>query len=248
MRNVVPSRALARRSRQVMQLAFLAITAGLFLAVVGMAFYVVPLVSSGSTLYSIFDFGRAVLFYGGIFLIILGGLMVARAFTWRTENDLAKQTGETLAPLLDERYTFIRNISKRKVGYIDAVLVGPPGVLVLRTVDYQGRFLNEAGKWLKADKKGNWKPMRTNPTQDVVKDIQALRTYLAERSLPDDLPVFGIVVFTKDDPIAHLTLKEPVIRATHLSSLHNRLKGSYLAEDRIEPGLAAAVVRLLYGE
>jgi hypothetical protein len=248
MRNVVPSRALVRRSRQLLQFALLAITAGIFFALVGMAFYAVPLFSTGSTLYSIFDFGRAALFYGGIVLVIVGGLMVARAFTWKTENDLARQTGETLAPLLDERYTFIRNISKRQLGYIDAALVGPPGILVLRIVDYQGHFLNEAGKWLKADKKGRWKPMRANPTQDVVKDIQALRRYLAARNLPDDLPVFGIVVFVKDDPIAHLTLKEPVVRATHLSSLHNRLQSGYLAQDRIEPGLAAAVVRLLYGE
>lgn len=247
MRNVVPSRALARRSRQLLQVAFLAMAAGLFFAVLGMAFYAVPLVGDASSLRGFFDFGRALLFYGGIGLIILGGLMLVRAFTWRTENDLAKQTGETLAPLLDESYTFIRNISKRNIGYIDAVLVGPPGVLALRILDDEGRFLNEGGKWLKADKKGKWKPMRANPTEDVVDDIKALRSYLAARNLPEDLPIFGIVVFIKDDPEVHLTLKEPVVRATHLTSLHNRLKSSYLAKDRIEPGLAAAIVRLLYG-
>jgi hypothetical protein len=248
MRNVVHSNALERRSRRLLEIAAIATPAGLFFGVVGLALFVVPLVSSGSAVYTLFALGRALLTGVGVILGVSGVGMILRAFTWKTENDLARQTGEVLAPHLDDRYTFIRNVSKRKIGYIDAVLVGPPGILVLRVVDYEGRFLNEAGRWLVANKKGKWSPYSSNPTKEVVADIKNLRTYLVERQLPDDIPIFGVVVFVKDDPIAHLTIKDPMILATHLASLPMRLQGNYLAKERIPPKAVAAIVRLLYGE
>jgi hypothetical protein len=248
MRNVVPANALARRSRRLLEIAAIAIPAGLFFGVVGLALFVVPLVSSGNDVYTLFAIGRALLTGLGVILGLSGVGMIVRALTWKTENDLARQTGEALAPHLDDRYTFIRNVSKRKVGYIDAALVGPPGILVLRVVDYEGRLLNEAGRWLIANKKGEWKSFFANPTKEVIDDIKHLRAYLIAQNLPDDLPLFGVVVFVKDDPIAHLTIKDPVILATHLSSLPMRLQGNYLAKERIPPKAVAAVVRLLYGE
>ena len=244
MRNLVPTRALQRRSRRCLEIAFVAISAGIFLTLVGMALYTVPLTSKTSSAYTGFNLGRVALLVGGIGSLIAGALLVVRALTWRTENDLAKLTGEFLAQHLDERYTLIRNVSKRKLGYIDAVLVGPAGVLVFRIVDYQGHFLNEAGKWLKADKKGRWKPMWGNPTREATADVTSLRTYLAAHKLPD-IPIFGIVVFTPNDPIARLTLKDPVMPATHLTSLPTRLQKNYLAKERIDPRVVTAIVRLL---
>ena len=152
MHNVVPSRALARRSRGLLEIGFVATAAGMFLAVVGFALYIVPLTSKTSSLYTAFNLGRGATLLGGMALAVAGVLMIVRALTWRTENDLARQTGALLAEHLDEQYTFIRNINHRKLGYIDAVLVGPAGILVFRIVDYQGRFLNETGKWLKENK------------------------------------------------------------------------------------------------
>lgn len=247
MKNVAPSRALMRRSRQFVEIAFVLGAAGIFLATFGLALYAVPLTSSGSDIFGLFDFGRAVAFFGGIALGIIALLLMARALTLKKENDVANIVGQNLEQYLGEAYTFIRNVSKRKVGYIDAVLVGPCGVLVFRTLDYKGKFMNEKAKWLKADKQGNWKPMFTSPTQDVLVDVKNVRAYLADRNL-NDIPIFGVVVFTENDPEAHLILKEPVVPATHLSSLYNRLQKNFLAKERMGEAETSAIVNLLYDQ
>lgn len=247
MRNVAPSRALVRRSRRLLEIAFVVVAIGIFLAIVGLALYAVPLTASTSSTFGLYNLGRTVLFIGGVFLGVVGVILAIRAFTWRTENDLALITGQYLEQYLDDQYTFIRNISKRSVGYIDAVLVGPPGVLIFRIVDYEGAFLNEAGRWLKADTKGEWRPMVTNPTKETVEDINSLREFLARNDLRD-IPIFGVVVFLKDDPAVQLALKDPVVPATHLSSLHTRLQNNYLAKERIDEPVAIAIVQLLYDE
>ncbi len=245
MRNIAPSRALMRRSRQYVEIAFVLGAAGIFLATFGLALYAVPLTASGSSIFSLFDLGRIVAFFGGIALGIIAMLLMGRALTLKKENDVANIVGQSLEERLGDAYTFIRNVSKRKVGYVDAVLIGPCGVLVFRTLDYKGKFMNEKTKWLKADKRGNWKPMLTSPTQDVLVDVKNLRSYLAERDL-NDIPIFGIVVFTPDDPDTHLILKEPVVPATHLSSLYNRLQKNFLAKERMGEPEASAIVNLLF--
>ena len=68
---------------------------------------------------------------------------------------------------------------------------------------------------------------------------------VVKHNLPE-IPVFGVVVFSKDDPIAKLTLKKPIVPATHMSSLPIRLKEHYLAKERIEMKAAVAVERLLF--
>ncbi len=246
MRHIVSSRAIVRRSRRLLEMAFVLVAAGIFLTVIGLALYVVPLTSDSSVSYTIYDMGRVLLFVGGIGLSLIGVALALRAVTRRTENDLALITGDTLAVHLDDRYAFIRNINRRGLGYIDAVLLGPAGLLVFRVVDYTGSYLNEAAKWLKANKKGEWKPLAfSNPTQDVIDDIKSLREYLALRDITD-VPVFGVVVFTKEDPELQLTLKSPVVPATHLTSLFTRLQPNYLAKDRIDQNKADAIYHLLY--
>ncbi|GAB4520433.1 MAG: hypothetical protein OHK0046_30690 [Anaerolineae bacterium] len=231
-----------------LEMAFLIVTAAIFITIVGVALFVVPLTSSSSESFGIFNFIRTVLFVGGLLLGLVGVGLAVRAFTYKMENDLALRVGQVLAVHLDDRYTFIRNISKRRLGYIDAALIGPAGVLVFRVVDFEGTFINEAGKWLKERRPGELVPTMTNPTQDVVDDIKNLRDYLAEHDLRE-VPIFGVVVLTNDDPVARLTLKDPVLPATHLSSLHTRLQRNYLAkQDRMGTPMIRAIVKLLYGE
>jgi hypothetical protein len=245
MRNVAPSRALVRRSYRLLEIAVVVVAIGIFLGMVGLALLVVPLIGPGSSARSTYDLLVSILLILGVGTGLTGLGMAFRAVTWKIENDLAKQIGNLLAQHLDERYIFVRNIRKRDLGYIDAVLIGPAGVLVLHVVDYEGAFLNEAGKWLKQDKKGKWQPMRSNPTRKVAAHVKDMRAYFAERNLPE-IPVFGIVVFSKDDPIAKLTLKDPIVPATHMSSLPIRLQEHYLAKERIEMKAAVAIERLLF--
>jgi hypothetical protein len=188
----------------------------------------------------------AVLVLGGIIILIALGLAV-RALTWKKDNDLARITGRVLEPILDDRYTFIRNVSKREIGYVDAVLVGPPGVLVFRILSQQGVFANEGPNWLMRGKRGEWLPANINPTREAIADIRKIREFLAKRQLPN-VPIYGVVVFIVEPPGVQLMAKEPTVPITHLSTLYANLQRDYLAKDRIDQASTAAIARFLLGE
>jgi hypothetical protein len=245
LRNVAPAKALARRARRLIQLAFVTVSAGIFFAIVGLALYVVPLTAQTGSAFALFDAGRALFFYGGVLIALVGVGLAVRAVTWRREIEPARQTGRALVPHLDSRYMFIRNLSRRGLGYVDAVLVGPAGILVFRTVDMQGTFLNEATKWLRGSRDG-WQPMRlTSPTEELIDDMRSMREYLARVELYD-IPIFGIVVFTQEPPLARFQLKDPVMPVTHLSQLPARLREFYLNAERLNAATVQRIEATLY--
>ncbi|MCA9903189.1 MAG: hypothetical protein KC547_04975, partial [Anaerolineae bacterium] len=143
MHNVAPSRALARRSRQLLALALVIGALGAFIVALGILMIMIPLVAEGSGSFTIYNLLRdgLVVFGALLFLVALG--VAIRAATWRTDNDLAHEVGRYLGKTLDARYTLIRNVSRRDLGYVDAILVGPPGVLVFRLIPDKGVFANE---------------------------------------------------------------------------------------------------------
>jgi hypothetical protein len=246
MRNLAPARALARRARQYLQLAIILVVIGFFLGAVGLFLYVVQLVP-GPNVPWWYQATRTVLLIAGVVVALAGIGSALRALTRRAENDAALITGNFLAQQLDARYSFIRNINPPGVAYIDAVLVGPPGVLVFRTLDNDGVFANETANWLERKPNGEWMPARINPTREVVDDIQLVRNFLARRNLAD-VPVYGIVVFTKDAPLVSVTAKEPVVPITLLPSIITNLGNNYLAKERIPQEMVNAVVRLILDE
>lgn len=175
--------------------------------------------------------------------MIGGGIAVYRGLTLERDNDLALRVGQELAGYLDGRYTLIRNVSQRRLGYIDAVLIGPPGALVLRIVDYTGYWRNEMVEWKHADRQGRLRPASTNPTRECARDVYALRKYFAKGQL-DKIPVFGVVVFTTQG--VRLEGSSPVIPIAETHLLMPILESNYLAEEqRIDRRMAESAIRLL---
>lgn len=245
MENVAPSGALARRSRQWLQLAFVLVTGGVFIGIIGIALFVIPLAVPANQIYGLYHFIRTLLLLAGGILALTGVGLAVRAYFTRIDNDLALRTGRYLAPLFDERFWFVRNVNKRNLGYIDAVLVGPPGVLVFRIVDLEGVYANEKGNWLKRNRQGEWVPSRVNPTAEDIVDIKAMREYLDQNRVPD-IPVYGIVVFTKAAPLVEVVAKEPTVPVAQLKDIMVVLQDNYLARDRISQPAVERVVDLIY--
>jgi hypothetical protein len=246
MRNVAPSEALRRRANIYLALGFVIAAIGAFCFILSFVMRDIILAAPGSSTYTTVEAVRSI--FSLFWIVALLGIgLVGFAIWWgaHIDNSLARITGDVLGQRLDNRYTFIRNISKLGTGYIDAVLIGPPGALVFRVLDQQGAFVNEGDRWVIMDGKGQWVPARINPTKEVVDDIKKLRDYLTARKLPD-MPIFGVIVFIKDDPAVRLTLKEPVVPATHLSSLYNRLQSNYFAKERIDQRTVQAIIDQLY--
>lgn len=247
MRNVAPSRSLVRRANQWKSLAFLVGAVGAFVTAVGVLMNVVPLVGSNDPSFSLYNFVRGLATFVGIALLIGAAGILIRAFTWRTDNDLAQMTAQALGRALDDRYTFVRNVSKLDIGYIDAVLIGPPGALVFRIIDVEGDWANEGANWLVRKSSGEFMPAPFNPTKEDQIDIEKLDAYLKKKNI-HDVPIFGVVVFTKGQNRVRLSAREPVLPITHLDQLTVNLRGNYLAQERINMNIASQVIQQVYGE
>lgn len=243
---MVPSRALSRRSRRLLYAAVLLTFVAIIALVTGAVLRFIPLVVPSNPTYATYVLvHNALLIVGGGLLVVVGA-MVIRALTWRQENTLALSIGEYLATFLDKRYVFIRNISRRAVGYVDAVLVGPPGVLVFRVCSQQGVYYNEGSKWMQQRDQGAWHTLTWAPTDEVIADIQKVREYLEAQGVPSP-QVFGVVVFLDEPPRTVVTVSNPTVPVAQVSDLQERLAANYFALlDRHDATSVTRMAELLY--
>jgi hypothetical protein len=233
MQNINPSRNIARRGRFYLFMGLVALFGGLIAGALGFLFFYFPLWES-----ALFDLLRLFLIFVGVVAAIAGIALIIRATTLQKDNPLAYAVGEALTQFLDNRYTYLRNVSKRHVGYIDGVLVGPPGALVFRIVDYSGQWINERAEWI-VQRNGKLRPAGTNPTRECVKDVYALRKFLARHGL-DKVPIYGIVVFTS--PQLELSAAGPVVPICEVPTLFQVMSRDYLADERVTPPTVRAAV------
>ena len=246
MQNIVPARSLARRSRNLFLGAILIILFGALLIVAGIFMRSVGLVVPTNPNYQLYTLSAtAALWIGGL-LIFIGIIMIIRAVTWRRDNVLAQKIADALDDFLDKKYVYVRNLSKLAIGYVDAVLIGPPGVLVFRITQRGGTYFNKGQYWLKQKDKGEWQPLNWSPTKECIEDIKKLREFLAARGL-DNVPVFGVVVFTEDPPATRVTLENPTVPVLQPHELSYGLADTYMANTkRIDIPTVTRVVNLLY--
>lgn len=164
-----------------------------------------------------------------------------RSFTLLEDNELAYQVGELLRQSIgsDPRYTYVRSVSRRSLGYIDAVLVGPPGALVFRIVGHVGTWRNERADWKIMRENGSLKSAPSNPSRECARDVYALRKFLHKRRL-DKIPVYGVVVFASDQSI--LQAQGPVVPVTKTSRLFEIISRDYLKEERINHSQIEATI------
>jgi len=225
MQNINPSHSIARRGRFYLFFGGLAFFGGAIALTLAVLFFFFPLWETAS-----FGVVRALLILVGLVTLIAGIGLIVRALTLQKDNPLAYAVGEALTQFLDNRYTYLRNVSKRQVGYIDAVLVGPPGALVFRIVDYPGQWINERSEWIVKTRNGKMSPAKTNPTRECVKDVYALRKFLTKHGL-ERVPVYAIVVFTS--PHVQLSASGPVVPICEIPTLYQIMRRDYLTDERI---------------
>ena len=248
MRNVAPSRNLTRRSRNLIYFALVFALFGVLCVVIGFTLSTIPFAVPSNPDFGLYNFVRNILFFGGIIILLIAGVLLLRAFTWRVDNDLADEVGQVLANRLDNRYTFIRNVNKLSIGYIDAVLVGPPGVLVFRITDAKGGYFNEGSKWLRQQQQGKWRTTNRwwNPTKEAIVDVQRLTKYLQARDL-EDVPVYGVVVFSHDAPVVKFGLQKPTVPVVYKSDFLQELPAPYFGKDRVDARVFNQLVKVIYG-
>lgn len=248
MRNTTPKRALSRRATQERTLAFAVGATGIFLIALGVFLFAVPLDTPNNPGFALYQLLRTGLIGVGAVAVFAAAALMIRAFTYRSDNTLAQQVARMLGGALDDRFTYIRSVNRRGIGYIDAVLVGPPGVLVLRILDQTGVFYNEGENWLEADPGRGpqaWKPASIKPTAECFADMRKLDQYLAGKGLAR-MPVFGAIVFTRDVPQVQLSSRDPALPSAPISALMPMLGSYYLTQNRLDDARAQQIVKLLF--
>lgn len=248
MRTESPEWALTRRSYNVMLIAAFLIVIGAIGLTISFALFLFPLQVPSNPGFTTYDALRRLIIGLGVVIIVVGFALFIRALTWKRDNPLARRVSRTLHQFLGDDakdgFVFIPNVNKLRLGYMDGVLVGPPGVLVLRISDRQGVFYNEGKDWMRKTGDGEWQAIRWNPTEEVVKDIHRLRNFMEARNLPD-VPVFGVIVFTGNSPGVQVGQQNGVVPAVLMESLTQGLNETYFARDRINPGIRQQITNLL---
>lgn len=237
MHNISPARAMARQARRYYISGMIVSLVGLVLAAIGIAIIIIPLTRAGW-----YSFLQTSLVIGGLIVGLVGLAMVIRGLTFSEDNADARHMANVLATSLDYRYTFIRHISRRELGYIDAVLVGPNGALVFYFFTRKGRYYTEGNVWFRRQSPHDLHPARVNPTVEVVKDVNLLRTHLANRGLPQ-VPVYAAVVVSRRETLVEQ--QKPVVPVAPMPEVLQYLQDNYLAAERIDAQLVKSTIRAI---
>lgn len=245
MQNVAPTRRLNRRSRDALLAAAVLFLLGAALLVVGIGLHIVNLAVPSNSAFALYDLARKSMLPAGAALCIAANLLALRAVSWRTDNALAWELGERLATQLDHRFVFIRNISQRSTGYVDAALVSRHGILLLRITRRRGEYFNEGGSWLRRGRAGKWRALRWNPTREVLASALRVKAAMQERGLVA-APIFAAVVFMREEPAAQIRTQQPAVPVVHASAFVTGLRNSYFAALRLDARTTQQAIDLLY--
>jgi len=125
----------------------------------------------------------------------------------------------------------------------DHVIVGPPGLFVMKVKPHDGNISCHGEKWHRAfEWRHLWRLLSQeslgNPTKQVNEEMAKMSQFLRER-LPDvNVPIHPLVVFV--DPDAHLEVVEPSLPVLHLRNLK-----AFLRQAERGPAIPAKTVEEL---
>jgi hypothetical protein len=142
------------------------------------------------------------LFIPGYALLILGFITFNMGMQQVTKWSRHPRPDEVLVEALrrlNDRYTLVHFPSAGK-GHPEHVLVYPGGMVVITTREVQGRVTVDENKWHRTGGRiwaliGMSGPQLGNPTFDNERDQDVLRSILAQRGLPGEDAIDGIIAF-----------------------------------------------------
>lgn len=246
MQIVVPESALSRRARHLLLVALLLGVLALLIGAMAAALFVVPLVVPSNPSFSAYEAARQIGLVAAAVGLVLALLLALRALTLRRDNATAERVGQALAAFVPVGYLYIRNVSKPRLGYIDAVLIGTAGVLVLRTVDRVGVFYAEAQRWMIQRDRDQWRTLRWSPTREVLHDMKQLERYLASKGL-SAVPIQGLIVFTAPPPTTTIHAPAALVPIAQLHHLEDVIQRHFLDhKGRLSVPDAEQVAKLIY--
>jgi hypothetical protein len=148
-----------------------------------------------------------------------------------------------LKRLLDKRWKLFRNVVvPDSDADIDAVLVGPQGVLAFEIKAYSGNFRVRGSQWhYRAS--GGWRPMDVNPIKQAAWNRQRLARYLNDKHRNEEVPVSIMIVLGREPQ--NIQLFKPSVYIVPRMGLLERSLTSYLAQPPLLDRTVQAVMRTM---
>ncbi|HID54850.1 MAG TPA: NERD domain-containing protein [Anaerolineae bacterium] len=141
---------------------------------------------------------------------------------------------------LDKRWTIYRNLQlPDSKADLDAVLVGPPGVLVIEIKAYTGSFKVNGDRW-HYRRAGRWYQNDKSPLRQALANKRRLNAYLAQNNL-SEIPVDTAVILGRDPDYIHF--HKPVIPVRRLRDMDKILE-PYIQQPTL-PGAQVVAVKWL---
>ncbi len=148
-----------------------------------------------------------------------------------------------LANCLDKRWTIYRNLQlPGSKADLDAVIVGPPGVLVIEIKAYSGSFKINGDRW-HYRRAGRWYLSNKSPLRQALANKRRLNAYLVQNNL-SEIPVDTAVILGRDPDYIHF--HKPIIPVRRLRDLAKILE-PYIQQPTL-PGAQVVTVKRLLNE
>ena len=233
MHNLSTGKGISRQARKLLQFAVLAVSGGAFVSIVSLALSVIPLVGREGSLANIYTLTTPSVFILGVITALIGLWILGRAYQ-RKRNDefLANVIAQKLCLEFDSRFTLVSNINNQGLRGVDAVIAGPPGLLVLRFLNHNGSLFQERGYWLIQGTKGDLRPLKNNLTKELLSDILRIKSRLDDKKLLG-FPLFGAVLSVNSSDVLQYHSNGEIFPLVFSSSIAERLQQQYLSRDRV---------------
>ena len=180
--------------------------------------------------------GLATLIFYGLGIIFIG---ISVYFFIKSGQYKKGESGETLIEenlqrLSDSYYLLNDVVLPESYGNIDHIILGPNGIFVIETKNYDGKIICNGDEWhrqyeggLTISMRGRpyWKPPRDynigSPSKQVKRNAVKLKQFI-QKAFKKPVWVEGIVVFT--NPNAELELNNPTVPILKIEELYDFIK------------------------
>ncbi|CAG0936555.1 hypothetical protein TFLX_05436 [Thermoflexales bacterium] len=148
-----------------------------------------------------------------------------------------------LKRLLDERWTLFRNVViPGNDADIDAVLVGPQGVLAFEIKAYSGKFRVRGAEW-HYQIGSSWRQTHVNPLKQTDWNCQRLAHYLRDKHPREEIPVQAMIVLGREPE--SIEIIKPSIRIVPRLGLLERSLNPYLAQSLLPDRIVQTIMRTM---
>ena len=234
------SRERASRARRRMATGCLTTLAALVLVAFGVVLMLFPLFEGA--LQTIVNIGA---FAVGGALLVFGIFYFGKGVGSVTYDPRGARLAQVLSTVLDGRHILVREPAQPGLdARLDALVIGPGGIMVFKLVDEPGIYRCEGDLWLQRPPGKDFQVWLRNPTREFLPEIDRLRAYLNKRDL-GSVPLSTLIVFT--DPHASISARAPAVPITTLFNLPVELHNGYLLRPRIDEDLQDRTRRAFLG-